>query len=255
MYINIKLKQGPIIIKGHSGESIENSAELFDHVIATESFPATRNSAFYFLHLKKEALFSAEVFDIERDLYLNMEKLAHVWHFAGGSILNIGDYTIQSNGLIESNANEIRINLMNKEGINETSRSGLIPMEYTSTYIQPPLKSAVGILNNIQENQDLMRMLKHYYNGRTRQFDWFVQLYMVLDVFKKLFSKANLKKRINQSEISFFEKKLNQLRHDQKDPKINSVDKSKLLRIAYNWIFDYLTARLDLETKKMLPRN
>src|SRR5438093_2584523 len=115
--VRIVLKEGPVVIRSLNGAGINAEYDLWDDIVASESFPSNVDSAFYILSLEKPVAQVGEVWTVEAKLVNALELLATAWPFSGGSFIILETHEVAQTPRYESNAKEIEIILLVREGL------------------------------------------------------------------------------------------------------------------------------------------
>jgi len=256
--VEIVLKEGPVLIPSLAGSGVERTYPLWDEMSASEFFPPDVESAFYVLSLRKPVHDPERVSEVEGELVSALRLLAMVWPFAGGSFMVLDSRDVLASGRFESNAERVRSELLAASGKRMVRSSATIPYESLATYDRPPLDVASVVAKAAANDYSLRRLLVYHqtawvgYYGRARseRSSWFIDLYKVCDLLKKLYggeeaAKAQL--AIVEGDWSFFGRILNNndLRHAEVAGVLPSVahdDIDCLYSLARTWTRLHLKA-------------
>lgn len=223
---------------------------------ASEFFPQVLGSAFYVLSLRKSVHEPGQVLAVEEDLLSALDLLAMAWPFSGGSFMVIDSRQLGVSTRCESNGERLRSELLAARGEAFVSSSVAVPSESGATYLRPPLHTASIVAKAAADDYNLCRLLRYHqdawlgYHDRPRydRSSWFIDLYKVRDLLKKLYGgekAAKLRLAIASSDWSLFGRILNDndLRHATVAgvvPPVATEDLDRLFCLARDWIRAHL---------------
>jgi hypothetical protein len=115
-YVELSIKEGPLVIDTLFGAGAEKEVPLWDEIVGRETFPATKESAFYQLHLRTPVHRADEVVKAEEHLKICLTFVSHVWHFAGGTLLVYESIRPEKIPRYISNAERIEEELLAMQG-------------------------------------------------------------------------------------------------------------------------------------------
>lgn len=195
LFLQITLKDGPVLIPSLRQAGVSGHSPLWQGIVASEFFPPGTDSAFYVLTLGKPVSHPDHVSGAEADLIDALRTLAAAWPFAGGSFMVIDTQEVIVSRSFETNADAVRDELLAKLGRKTVSASVTIACESLATYARPPLVLASAIAKVMQDNPALRRLLhyhqrawvSYYCSSRGDRASWFIDLYKVRDLLKKLY--------------------------------------------------------------------
>jgi hypothetical protein len=256
--VEIVLKEGPVLIPSLAGSGVDRTYPLWDDMSASEFFPPDTESAFYVLSLRKPVCNPDEVPRVERGLVSALRLLAVAWPFSGGSFMILDSRDVVVSGRFESNAERVRSALLEASGKRMVRSSVTIPYESLATYARPPLDVASIIAKAATNNYGLRRLLEYHQTAWVGYYDraasdrasWFIDLYKVRDLLKKLYGGEKAAKErlaVVDGDWSFFGRILNKndLRHAEVAgvlPPVAREDIDRLYRLARAWTRSHLQA-------------
>jgi hypothetical protein len=250
MDVEIKFKQGPVVVNENTGQGINNEYPLWNEIIGNEHFPATKESASYQLTLRKKVESHDEVEKTEEELIDALSQLSYVWPFAGGSVMTPEVLRLQYVPSFESNAAEVKKHLLGEANLKRVTRDACFPFEITGTYLRFPLKPAIELCSKSKEDVYLQMLFEYYRKASTDPFTWFIALYNIRDVLKYAFDNSSKKTKntlsINEKEWKYFGRVLNNnnLRHPPiskaSAKSINNEEVNKVKKLGFKWINAYL---------------
>ncbi|MFI5247316.1 MAG: hypothetical protein ACHQWV_02045 [Nitrospirales bacterium] len=256
--VEIVLKEGPVLIPSLAGSGIDRIYPLWNGMSASEFFPPNVESAFYVLSLRKPVSEPDEVSFVEDELVSTLQLLAMAWPFSGGSFMVLDSRDVVASGRFQSNVERVRSELFASGGKRMVSSSMVTSYEILATYERPPLDVATIVAKAATNDYGLRKLLVYHqaawvgYHLRARsdRSSWFIDLYKVRDLLKKLHggeeaTKARL--AIVDGDWSFFGRILNtnDLRHAEVTgvvPKVAQKEVDRLYRLARTWTRSHLRA-------------
>ena len=245
--VSIRLVIDNIEIPSLSGRGADNEVPLWDGIVGREVFPSTEESASYQLTLKKRAARAGEVCKVEAELEKALNKLSHVWHFAGGTMLIPEKTMRQQKELYVSNAKQVEEKLLCMEGMKMVYKDFSYGRNIKNAYRCTPLAHAKLLCEKVADNIKLQKLLKYYYDGIVDGEKWYIHLYKVRDVLRKILGKNQWRDvlSIEQSDLSDFKKILdnNDLRHADVSAIEVEVPEEEITRVknlARTWVEAYL---------------
>ena len=237
---------------------VDRTYPLWNNISASESFPPQVKSAFYILSVTNSVDERDEVAEVEVELIYALKLLATAWPFSGGSFMILDSPEVLASPRFASNAERVRAELLAATGRQLVSRSFAMPVECSATYHHPPLEFASAIATAAKSHLGLRRLLAYQqaawvgYYGRARsdRTAWFVDLYKIRDLLKKLYGgeeAAKVRLAATESDWSFFGQILNHndLRHAELAgvvPQVAEEDVRRLYRLVREWIRSHLRA-------------
>lgn len=181
------IKEGPISFKTPQPEGVNNKYELWEGIIGEETFPKTTGSAYYILSLRKTVEKSNEVDDVDKLLKDAGKSLAQVWQFASGSRMSLERVVVTriTNENLESNVNEVKETLLEKESLKQVASIGTVAFESCATYYHPPLKIAIELCLMARKNENLKKLFEYHYKTHVDSSEWYIHLYKIREVLVK----------------------------------------------------------------------
>lgn len=256
--VEVVLREGPVLIPSLAGLGVERTYPLWDDISATEFFPGQVESAFYVLSLRKPAQDPEGVVDAEGKLVSTLKVLATAWPFSGGSFMVLESHDVLMSPRFESNAERVRAELLAAVGKRKVTRSVGVPYETLVRYDGPPLEIASVVAKAAMADPGLRRLLAYhqaawagfYCRTRSDRSSWFIELYKLRDLLKKLYGgkeKAKAQLGISEGDWSFFGRILNNndLRHAEVAgvvPPLAAGDVRRLYSLARAWTRSHLKA-------------
>jgi hypothetical protein len=259
MSVQLKIKEGPVVLKKGGKDGIAASHQLWDGAVAVESFPATTGSAFYAVTLEKPVTDGRKVREAEKDLTEALLLIARAWSFSGGTYMIVETREVVLSSRVESNAHAVEQEFLAREGLVGLRADAVMKVEFSATYHQPPLSLAIEIAKLMRADFIARQLLTYfdrawvdYYHYRSTALSyWFVDLYKVRDLIAKFYGGENAARSalgIIKSEWSFFGDVLNNndLRHAEVTgtaPPVPPEDVARIFAIARTWISSYLVCK------------
>ena len=256
--VEIILKEGPVLIPSLAGAGADRRYPLWDNMSASEFFPSGVESAFYVLVLRKPVSDPEDVSAVEGELVSALRLLAMAWPFCGGSFMPLDSRDVIVSDRFESNAERVRSELLAASGNRVVRSSATLPIESLATYDHSPLDAASVVARAATNDFGLRRLLTYHqaawigYYGRPRSYrsSWFIDLYKVRDLLKKLYRNEDAAKAhlaIADRDWRFFGHTLNNndLRHAEVTgvlPAMPHEDIDRLYRLARTWTRSHLKA-------------
>lgn len=254
--VEIVLQEGPVLISALGRSGVDATYELWNGMSASEFFPPDTDSAFYVLSLRKPVRDADRVVEAEAELVSALQLLSAAWPFCGGSSMVLETREVVTAARFQSNASTVRDQLLAERGKRSIAASATVAWESGATYRLAPLKGASTIANAATTNHGLRRLLRYhqtawveFYHGRRNDpSSWFIDLYKVRDLLKKLHgneSAAMSNLAIARPDWEFFGTILNNndLRHAEISgiaPSVTSEDVTRLYGLARAWTARYL---------------
>ncbi|HEV8722742.1 MAG TPA: hypothetical protein VGW77_19165 [Candidatus Binatia bacterium] len=254
--IEIVLKEGPVRIRSLTGAGVDKTYPLWGEISASEFLPPNIESAFYVLSLRKRGPRPGEVAEVDCELVSALRLLATAWPFSSGSFMVLDSRDALVSPRFESNAERVRSDLLASAGKKMACSPVTIAYETLATYNSPPLDVASVVAKAATNDYGLRRLLGYHqtawvgYYGRARsdRSSWFIDLYKVRDLLKKLYGGGKAAKAqlgIVDSDWSFFGQILNNndLRHAEVAgviPAVAKEDVDRLYRLARTWTRSHL---------------
>lgn len=255
--VELTVSEGPVILQSVGGEGVEATRALWNDMSAREFFPACSGSAFYTLSLSKAASRVDVVEDIEGELTAALHILAAAWPFSGGSFMALATREVVTSARCQSNAGEVRRQLLARAGLTRVAATTTIAAEWGSTYLAPPLGKAAAIGKAAVKDYALYKLLhyhqtawlEYYYRSRVDRSSWFITLYKVRELLQKIHmgeGGARSRLDIHHDDWAFFGRLLNNddLRHAElsgKPPSLLPSDVDRAYRLARDWTATHLT--------------
>lgn len=247
-YVELSIKEGPVVIDTLFGAGAEKEVPLWDEIVGRETFPATKESAFYQLDLRKPVHCADEVLKAEEHLKLCLTSLSHVWHFAGGILLVYETIRPQKSPRYISNAERIEEELLAMQGKKKVYGEVGFSWNIIGSYRDMPLTLAATLCRAAASNAPLKKMFKYYYAGLTDHEKWFVHIYKVRDALCKVLGKPDEVRStlgISSSDWNEFGRILNNydLRHPEISVRNVTVPKAEVAtakEMARLWLLAYL---------------
>ena len=247
--VRISVNDGPVTLANGCRTGVSASCPLWDSIVGFEEFPADAESAFYKITLEKPVSDFSNVRRAEQELTEALLSVAAAWPFSGGSHLMLENRTIILSHNFSSNAAIVEERLMEDSGSRIVSAHSTGNIGFGSTYAQPPLALAARIAVHMREDFETSQLLGYYQKAYSDTFSWFIHLYKILDVLKRIYpnsTRASL--GIDLKEWTAFESLLNthDLRHPPKkigEPEISNLDKGRLYSMTRRWISAHLVKK------------
>ena len=252
LFLQITLKEGPVLIPSLHQAGVSGHSPLWQGIVASEFFPPGTDSAFYVLTLGKPVSHPDHVSGVEASLIDALRTLAAAWPFAGGSFMVIDTQEVIVSPSFETNADAVRDELLAKLDRKAASVSVTIACESLATYTRPPLALASAIAKATQDKPALRRLLHYhqrawvgyYCSSRRDRASWFIDLYKVRDLLKKLYkheSEAITRLKFSANDWKYFGNALNNndLRHAEITdtlPDLSRDEVDRLFAIARNMV-------------------
>lgn len=232
--------------------------DLWDDIVASEWFPAGTDTGYYLLSLSRPVSSVDNVLQIEAELVSVLKVLTATWPFAGGSFIVLQTREVINSARFESNAHEVSRDLLAQRGIQHVSASTTIAFETLAGYSKFPLADATLVARAGRADVGLRRLLQYHQNawigyyggGRVQRSEWFIELYKVRDMLKKIYGterSACAKLGVERGEWKRFGAALNNhdLRHAElRDvvPGLSREEVGNLFRLARKWVAAHLRA-------------
>jgi hypothetical protein len=167
------------------GAGVDDCFDLWDHIVASEFFPAGTESAFYVLKVSKPVASSSDVYSAKAELAQALRYLALAWPFSGGSFMLLSSEEMIETETTEDNFGQVESDLLRRQGLQEVSASSKVNYESLAGYYQAPLRVAVQIAKALHGNGALAKLMEYfnaawidYYCHKTAD-SWFIKLYKV----------------------------------------------------------------------------
>jgi len=254
--IKIIFKEGPVLIPSLHGQRVDATYDLWGGISASEFFPLHVDSAFYVLSLSKFASRHDDASTVEAELLAAYKLLARAWPFCGGSFIVKETYHLLQIRSYESNSEAVQRQLLDREGLQDVTKTFSVGAEVLVTYSQAPLDAARQVAKAMHGDPSLAKLLHYhqlawvaYYRhpGGQRSSSWSTDLYKVRDFLVEDFGNGNTARtslNISEADWSFFGNILNNndLRHGETGiaPALPTADVDQLFRLAKAWIRSYL---------------
>ena len=190
-YVEVSIKDGPVEIDTLFGAGAENKVPLWDEIVGHETFPATKEAAFYQLDLRKPVHRADEVLKAEEHLKLCLSALSHVWHFAGGTLLIYESSRREKSPRYISNAERIEEELLAMQGNKKVYCGAAMSWKTIGGYRDMPLTLAANLCRAAASNAPLKKLFKYHYEGLTDNDKWFVHIYKVRDTLCEALGKQD----------------------------------------------------------------
>jgi hypothetical protein len=254
--VRLTITEGPVIIRGLGDSAIDETHALWDGMTASETFPAGagERGANYVVTLMKGVKSANDVPDAEANLTRALHMLAAAWSFAGGSCMVIETREVISSSRVESNAAYIEREMLEASGLHEVASAVSIPISWSATYSQPPLRSAIHISKAMNGDYQMRKVLEYYYRAVAVTLDdasWFINLYKVRDILCKIYNgekNVKVKLGIRSGDWTDFGTVLNNndLRHAEISGAAPSISPAKVRQVyalARTWVESYLRTK------------
>ena len=247
-YVELSIKDGPVEIDTLFGAGAEKEVPLWDEIVGRETFPATREAAFYQLDLRKPVHRADEVLKGEEHLKLCLSALSHVWHFAGGTLLIYESSRREKSPRYISNAERIEEDFLAMQGKKKVYFGCGLSWNTIGSYRDMPLTLAANLCRAAASNVPLKKIFEYHYEGLTDNEKWFVHIFNVRDALRKVFGKEDKVRStlgISSSDWKEFGRILNNydLRHPEISVRNVTVPKAEIAatkEMARLWILAYL---------------
>jgi len=247
-YVELSIKEGPIVIDRLFGAGAEKEVPLWDEIVGRETFPPTKESAFYQLDLRKPVYCADEVLKAEERLKICLTSLSHVWHFAGGTLLCYESIRPEKSPRYISNAERIEEELLALQGKKKVYGGIVLSWRTIGAYRDMPLTVAATLCRAAATNEPLKKMFEYHYDGLTDHDKWFIHIYKVRDALCKVLGTPHEVRStlgIASSDWNEFGRILNN--YDLRHPEINvsnvTVPKAEVAtakEMARLWLLAYL---------------
>ena len=245
-YVELSIKEGPVEIDTLFGAGAEKEVPLWDEIVGRETFPATKESAFYQLDLRKPVQCADEVLKAEEHLKICLTALSHVWHFAGGTLLIYESIRRDNSPRYISNAERIEEDLLAMQGKKKVYAGFGSSWKTIGSYRDMPLTLAASLCRAADSNAPLKKMFKYHYEGPTDHEKWFVHIYKVREVLcRVLGEQVRSKLGISSGDWNEFGRILNNydLRHPEISVRNVTVPRAEVAaakEMARLWLLAYL---------------
>lgn len=239
--LQITLQEGPVVIPSIRQAGVDGRSQLWSGITASEFFPSGTDSAFYVLALRKSVSDADQVAAAERDLMAALRMLAAAWPFGGGSFMALDSRDTVVSSRFETNASAVRDQLLAQVGKKTVGASAVVAYESSATYRQPPLALASAIAKAMYSDPALRRLLHYhqdawmgYYRAsRSDRASWFIDLYKVRELLKKLHGnewKAIARLNVPESDWKYLGRLLNNndLRHAELTDAVPDLPRSEV---------------------------
>lgn len=259
--LELKLTDGPVLIRGLGNAGLDASYPLWDDMHANEWFPAGagESGAKYVLTVKARVSEVGEVRRIEDKLTEALRLLSMAWPFSGGSYMPLKSRRVTSLPRVSSNAGDVEQELLEEQGVKKVELSCSIDAYIMGSYIHPPLLIAIEIAKLIRSNFLVKKLFEYHCLASEGFYDpitpndpcWYINLYKVSETLVKL---CNGPKRmrtslgIPDSDWKHFQKQINKndLRHAETTgnvPTISKDERTTLYQMGSRWISSYLRTK------------
>jgi len=247
-YVELSIKEGPVEIDALFGAGAEKEVPLWDEIVGRETFPATKEPAFYQLDLRKPVHRADEVLKAEEHLKTCLTALSHVWHFAGGALLIYESIRRDKSPRYIGNAERIEEELLAMQGKKKVYGGFGFSWKTIGSYRDMPLTLAASLCRAADSNAPLKKMFKYHYEGLTDHEKWFVHIYKVRDTLCGVLGKPDKvcsTLGISSSDWKEFGRILNNydLRHPEISVSNVTVPKAEVAmakEMARLWLLAYL---------------
>lgn len=261
----LTLTEGPIC--GLGDEGMEARYSLWHSIVASECSPpgSGASGANYVVRLTKRVSHASEVRLAEYELTKALQMLAAAWPFSGGSYLIVETRDVVCSPRFENNADDLEREMLARSGLTRVVSEVRMPIGWSATYSQAPLRVAVDIMRSMHSDFPTRRLLL-YHQGAVMErggSSWFISIYKVRDFLCKLYGatqKAKAGKKIKGAEATktalnitdedweYFGRILNNndLRHAEISGNVPSVSHDEideLYRLAHCWVASYLRVK------------
>lgn len=170
---------------GSAEEKIENSFPVWDGIIGKETFILEKNEAWgsYKLELSKSVDVSHDVYRVEHELILALDRISYVWPFATAGWGHMYPKSVKKSITPNYNSNAVAIEqyLRDKEQVVRSDlRFSLGPV--FNFYPTMPLETAIRLARETKQDSQLDKMLKCYHEARINPDVWYIFLYHIRDM-------------------------------------------------------------------------
>lgn len=253
--LRLTVRDGPVSLSLTGASGVSGSLPLWAGIEASEFFPPGTDQAFYVVTVQMSVRRMAEIPAAETQLASALGLLAYAWAFAGGTMLLVHERTTIQGPRFETNIDEVRELLMATDSGTRITASSTSSYESVAGYRAPPLPLAGAIAVAMRTNAGLQQLLRYYYHAWVDYFgtrdglraSWFVDLYKVRDLIKRLHSEeasAQRELQISAADWQFFGRALNNgdLRHGSliEVARLDASVVHRLFDVARSWIAAHL---------------